>query len=290
MTKKTTLTTGITAIATLFLLVNITHGATSLIVQSVFTEQVGTTSDVPGGGSSSNFPIGTALPDGSYSASFRLAQDDGMSIPYADLKVTLVGINGTLDSPSPTNQSGLMIAQTTNSQGLTDAGTISVLADLLTTGTGGDSSITLRFELFTPDGNFTTPFSSNIGITSYDLDFNQFNSFSSSDLTSVTLDGSTALTIDQTGNDVSIEAPSGSSAYNNAQHAYSAETNNINSFDMTMGKIASSGPALFMFEFRTPSDHITYTAPTVTSVPEPSASLLLMLALGICAQRRNRPL
>ena len=90
-------------------------------------EIVGTTSDVPGGGSSNNFPTSVSVGE---AARFRVTKE-GEEVDFAELEIVYSADNGVAD-----NQ--VMIVQTSNSQGLTDTGTVSILLTLDQSGGNGE--------------------------------------------------------------------------------------------------------------------------------------------------------
>ncbi|MDF7809332.1 hypothetical protein P4E94_17950 [Pontiellaceae bacterium B12219] len=88
--------------------------STAIEVYNVQTYVGGTTTSITDGGSSANYNSGTQV--GNY-AVFDMQKD---GVDYADLRVTYSGDDGTIGSD-------VLITQTSNSQGLTDTGTISIL-------------------------------------------------------------------------------------------------------------------------------------------------------------------
>ncbi len=243
-------------------------------------EIVGTSSAVPNSGDPFNFSAGN-VSVGLTFASFQLL-NDSTSQRFADMRVTLAAVNGTLDTSS--NRSGLMIAQTSNSQGLTDTGTLSVLTGFTGAGTGGESSVTLRFDFFEP--NTATAKAVPLELTSFDFDFRQFLRVSSADFTAAaqgskltrTSNGSTYTFSDETNSNAMFNQATNAVVLNNVVDS---------SFEITVGKKAGVGNSLFMFEFRDPSK-VLDTPLTPAPIPEPAAPLMATVALSLIALRRNR--
>lgn len=236
------------------------------------TEIVGSRSDVPNSGSSDNFSSGP-ITIGSTYAKFRLV-DSKTSARYADMKITVAGVTGTLDAAG--SKSGVMVAQTSNSQGLVDTGTISILTGFSKAASNGETSVSFLFEFFQPDSNVAM----NVGleITSFDFDYRQFMQGSHSDfsaaahgsnLTRTTKDGISRWA-DTKNTDAQINQASNAVVLNNVADS---------SFSLTFGKVGT-GNSLFMLEFRDPSQ-ILSTPLTPVTIPEPSA--LLMVGLSACA-------
>jgi len=251
---------------------NYLSAATSIQVSSIGkTELVGSTASVLGGGATGNFST-TPLVLGTSFARFQMVQADGSGTRVADLKITPTALKGTLSASS--TQSGLMIAQTVNSQGLTDSGTFSILTNFASANGSGISSITLRLDWLVPDTN--TPFAISAEVTSFDYDFNQFLKLENTDF-STGVHGS-ALTRTNSGGFTTWQAGSSDSTFSNPNNAVIFNFLSDSSTTIEVGK-AGTGNSLFMFEFRDPS---------INLIPEPSISLLGALGLGgLCMRRRN---
>lgn len=245
------------------------------------TELVGSTSAVPNSGTSDNFSTG-AVSVGTTFAKFQLVLA-GTSTRVADMRVTVVGKTGTFDTAG--GKSGLMIAQTTNSQGLTDSGTMSILSAFSAAGTGGESSVTLRFSFFEPD----TAIAKNLGLelTSFDFDYRQFMRVSNSDFTAEA-HGSKLTKTTSGGNTTFSDVGNSDASFTQATNAVVLNNVPDSSFDITVGKIGT-GNSLFMFEFRDPSQ-ILDTPLTPTAIPEPSSMIVLVsgaAALSFIRRRKN---
>lgn len=244
------------------------------------TEVVGTSSAVPGGGATTNFSSGT-VSVGTTQANFRLVVS-GTSTRVADMKVTLVETNGALDTAD--SRSGLMIAQTSNSQGLTDPGTMSVLTDFTSVGTGSTSFITLRFDFFAPDTS--TPMSLALQLTSFDYDFNQFMRVDNADFSTEAHGSKLTKSSDTPTTTTWADTTNSDSTFTQATNAVVLNNVPDSSFRITMGK-SGTGNSLFMFEFRDPSEILDSPLTPITGVPEPSAALLLLAGLGLLVIRRR---
>jgi len=193
-------------------------------------------------------------------------------------------VYGTLNTAG--GRSGLMIAQTSNSQGLTDTGTLSILTGFSAAGPDGSSWVKLGFSFTEPDS--VTPISLAQEITSFDYDFLQFlmidkADFSASDRGSNVSRTDTASTIrffDANNTDASFSQASNAVALNNVADDF---------YSFTVGKTQGSGNSLFMFEFRDPSINLATPLNPMANIPEP-ASAMLFGAAGILMllRRKNR--
>lgn len=264
---------------------SLASAASYAVVSDGKTEVVGSSSAVPSGGSSSNFSSGT-ITLGTTAATFRLVLS-GTSTRFADMRITVVGTHGTLDTTG--SASGMMIAQTSNSQGLTDTGTISVLTGFSSAGAGGESSTTLRFSFFEPDS--LIPKSVALELTSFDFDYNQFMRVNSSDFTHEAHGSRLTKTTDSSaGTTTWADTNNSDSTFTDSRNAVVLNNFADSTFDITIGK-KGSGNSLFMFEFRDPSQILdTPLNPTTLTpaIPEPSVAILSAAFLGAFALRRKR--
>lgn len=253
-------------------------------VSGVQTQIAGTSTDVTGSGTSANFDSNAEV--GDFSIFDIIAVDDSTSATsdFADLRVTYAADNGGVGS-------NIMIARTTNSQGLTDTGTISVLITL-----SGAGSVRLRFDWFTP-GSFvggveqagsaliTTP----INYTTFDIDFNQLVRVQRSEIVNYTIENPSLLTATDNGTTVSFEDDGADSTFTDPDTAAQFLTRNAPaSHNIEVGKQSSNGNALFMFEFRDPSDIVVFDNPDTQLVPEPSSLALATGALALLLLKRKR--
>ncbi|MDJ0900403.1 MAG: hypothetical protein QNJ55_16485 [Xenococcus sp. MO_188.B8] len=244
-------------------------------------EIVGTTSAIPGSGSSNNFPASVSVGD---AARFRVRQT-GETNEFAQLEIVYSADNGVADNK-------VMIAQTSNSQGLTDSGTASILLTL--DQSGGNGEFTFKWYEALPGGTSTTPKDLEILYTTYDLDYRQEISFNSSIAQSFSLDGSTRLnyTIDSTTN-VYDPSPGSKSTFNEPKNAVQVLSQESSSHSFSLGKTTGSGNALYMFEFRDPSNNITLNDPITQEVPFTFSPVIGLLTsaffwgLGYLRRRMN---
>lgn len=108
--------------------------------------------------------------------------------------------------------------------------------------------------------------------------------------TNLPFENPSLLTATDNGTTVSFEDNGADSDFDNPDTAAQFLTRNmVASHSVTVGKQSASGPALFMFEFRDPSDIVTFDNPDTTPVPEPSAYALILssfaLMLAVCRRR-----
>lgn len=240
-----------------------------------------TSTDVPTAGDSTNWISSSA---GNY-VDFAMGDTNNGNTLSAHLRVTV----GSMNIGSVVDQGNLMIAATSNSQGLTDTETISILFDG-TAPTTGDYGITLTFDWYTPDGLFTTKLDHQYLYTSYDIDFNQTNIWNNSDIDSYYLANTaisgvdTLLTDTVTATTTSFSDLGNTNAtVSDVRNAYSVRTTNGNQQQIELGKTTGSGNALFMLQFGDPSGNLSSTL-----IPEPSTFMLLALSsFGIFIRRRR---
>ena len=265
------------------------HAAFNFEVSGVQTQIFDTSTDVPTSGSSANYDSNTAVDDFAVFDMVAVDDGDGSTTDFADLRVTYSADNGGIGSD-------IMIAQTSNSQGLTDTGTISVLVDLNSAGTAS-----LTFDWFEP-GSFvggveqsgSSMLTTKVNYTTFDIDFSQLVRVQTSDLSSYTIDNPTSLTAVDNGTTISFEDDGADSTFDDPTTAAQFLTRDaIASHAVDVGKQSSSGPALFMFEFRDPSDVVIFNDPQTTPVPEPSAYAIILsgfaLVFTVCRRRRSIP-
>ncbi len=197
----------------------------------------------------------------------------------ATLRVTLKAISGS--------GTELMLARTSNSQGLTDIGTMSIL---LTGLNGNDTtqinSATFQFDWRNAANTGALGGSNQMVFTSYDLDFGQRNSIPTADIDIYGLASPTGVIVTTSGsNTVFRDAPpEGNTGFDDPLGAYAFLTvAGDNTQTITVDKTDASsafGNQLYMFSFRSPS-------PLITTIPEPSAALLGGLGLLALLRRRR---
>lgn len=252
-----------------------TAQAASLEITGVVNEVVGTTSAIPGGGTSANFPSSN-VPVGS-KARFKVSKA-GSSARFADLEVVFSGDNGNLG--------GVMIARTTNSQGLTDGGTLSILLQIGSNDRSNPLSGTgsFTFNWYEPGTNIAKPIA--IDYTTFDIDFRQKVVAETDEVNSFALNGVSSLDsqFDPNNPNISIFDPINvNSTIDDPRTAAGISTRKLASHTFHLGKDVGTGNALFIFEFRDPSDIVTFTNPQITQVaqvPE-SSSMLGILSIGL---------
>lgn len=263
--------------------------ATVIQVSGFQTELVGSTKTVLASGDSTNFSDSVGV--GQF-AVFDMTKD---GFDYADLRVTYQSDDGGVGSK-------VMIVRTVDSQGLTDAGTISVL--ITTTAPGGGTmggGATLRFDWFTP-GSFSAGaiqpgaslISDGIHYTTFDIDYLQYVTAELSNLESYFLHSSTEITADltETPGLVRFEDNDGRSTFDRPEYAaqFLTKSGSSASHEVRVGKQAAPGNALFMFEFRDPSAVLSGFDPVqVSVVPEPANALglLFLTVSGLLIRRRH---
>ena len=265
------------------------HGALNFAISGVQTEIAGTSTDVPGSGTSANYDSNTEVGDFAVFDIDAVDDSDGTRTDFADLRVTYSADNGGAGSD-------VMIARTSDSQGLSDDGTLSVLMDL-DASSGG--TIGLDFDWFSP-GSFSggveqagsSLLSTRIRYTTFDIDFEQVVVARSGEISSYVLDGATDLTATDDGTDIRFEDSDADSNFDDPTTAAQVLTRDtIASHTFEAGKQSAGGAALFMFEFRDPSDIVTFGNPQTTQVPEPGLAAFATGALALVAvslMRRRR--
>lgn len=240
-----------------------------------------TSTDVLGSGTTANFLDVTGSPY----VDFTIKDGDDNSpdpVVLAHLRVTLSDISSGTQ---------VMLAQTSDSQGLEDTGTISLLIG----GSAGSqsNSATITFDWYTPNGLFDTSLSNQYTITSYDIDFNQFNSMRTTDIETVFLSdtiGAVAsnLTVSADGSftRVADEDPSTDADFADAENAVVFRTVEGSQQQIKVGKIGNaSGNQLYMFEFRNPPGSVDVE---ISPIPEPTSIALLSLGGFALIMRRRR--
>ncbi|WP_238527697.1 hypothetical protein [Lentisphaera araneosa] len=223
----------------------LSYEITGLVDENALAGQGGaifnTSTDIPGSGGSDNTLY---MGNGSY-VDFELSLENSVD-PYAHLRVTVDDIIGSGSG----GYGNLMLAQTSNSQGLTDTGTLSFLM----TGNGYNSA-TLTLDWYTANGLFDTRLEEERFITSYDIDYNQYNNFFTDDLAGIGLSENTDLTLEYDNGLANVFSDGGSATMSDSEHAVAVLTNEISSQEIQVGK-DGKGNVLFMFEFRNPSQNL----------------------------------
>jgi hypothetical protein len=275
--KKTTYITAFSA--ALLMAATSSHAALNFEILSTQVDIGGSTA-VPGGGDSGNFVGTTAVNDYAvFDIQTTDANGDVVDSTYAQLKVTYLSDNGNVGS-------NLMIGQTTNSQGLTNAdgsagkGTLSILMDIGDTSGG---TVTLQFDWYSY-GSFTdgienagsSLLSDQINYTAIDIDYHQEVSVATADIDNYTLNGVTNLTASDNGTSIVFADGGQSSQATDPKSAVSFTSNTAGSQQITMGKQEDGDMALFVFEFRDPGTIAPFEDPQTTPVPEPAAAGLLI--------------
>ncbi len=238
--------------------------------EPIGNEIFNTSRSVPGSGGSENFGTSVSVGD---SVRFRVNKE-GETTEFAQLEIVYSADNGVTNTT--TNDHQVMIVQTENSQGFTDTGTLTILLSL--NESGGSGEFTFNWYDALPGETSTTSKELEILYTTYDLDFRQEIFFDSSQAQSITLDGSTLL--DSTiGSTTNIFDPSNSnSTINEPKNAAQILSQQSSSHVFSVGKTTGTGNALYMFEFRDPSNNITFTNPSTQNVPfefSPGLGLLI---------------
>jgi hypothetical protein len=266
----------------------ISEAALNFEISGYQTQIADSTTTIPSETGLSNFTGSTHTGD---FAVFDIQATDDQGITtsdYAQLKVTYEADNGGVGS-------NIMIAQTSDSQGLKDSGTLSVLANI---GSSDGGTVSLKFEWYTW-GSFSNGevqesaniLSQQINYTTLDIDVYQTVSIAKSDITSYTLDATTLLTATDDGSSIAFtDAGADTTGVSDPRTAVSFTASTTGTQLIEMGKQSASGYTLFIFEFRDPGILATFSSPETTPVPEgASASLWLGASLFAFAMLRRTP-
>jgi len=265
--------------------------AANIQVSNAQKQIYGTVTDVTASGVPENFNPNTVVGDYAVFDMVKDGQD------YADLKITYVRDGGGLGA-------NVMIARTTNSQTLTDSGTVTILLNTTDQSACGGC---FRFDWYAP-GSFVGGVEQTVGnsallqdailYTTFDIDFRQFVAPAKAVLDSYTLTTTTLLTAvpvaatADTPERISFQDSGADSIYTNVTTAVQFLTKSgiDASHSIGMGKQISDGNALFMFEFRDPSTILPGFTGVPIAVPEPSGAVLLSVALlaGLGVRRRRQ--
>jgi hypothetical protein len=252
-------------------------------VSSVQTYIGGTNAAVPNSGTTDNYNTNSTHIGST--AVFNMTKDGA---DYADLRVTYNGGAGTK----------VMVNRTSNSQTLTDTGTISILMDYTGTGNGSYGG-SFSFDWFAPNSFVGGAYvggsllSDAILYTTFDVDFYQFVATKTNQLQYYAFNTNTLLHADtlETPSMIRFEDNNANSTYSEPKTAVQFLTKTgPASLQIDMGKQTSGGASLFMFEFRDPSLVLKDTGftPNPVSIPEPTSLLMStsVLALGFWVRRR----
>ncbi|TAG10355.1 MAG: PEP-CTERM sorting domain-containing protein [Verrucomicrobia bacterium] len=285
-----------------FLLLFTTASANAAVVNYVITGyqsgggiQEGTNTDVPAGGSLTqtanvpsggfvgstvNFSIGNA--DAIVGDKFNSANINALPT-VATLRVSVTAISAGTE---------LMLVRTSNSQGLQDIGTMTVL--LANTNSNNPNSATFKFEWFNAANTAALTGSQQMVFTSYDIDFTQRNSFAVADYSAIGFSPVTRLVSSTTSGitrvfDPAIGSPprGSDSNFDEPRNGYAFLTvagdfEQSISVDKAGGGASphnNAGNQLYMISFRSPS-------PLIPVIPEPSAAILG--GVGMLALLRRR--
>jgi hypothetical protein len=237
--------------------------AAAYSITGVINQTVGDTAVVVDSGAKTNTTTWTA----GNVANFYIS--DG--VETYGLRVSVTNPTGGLTAGTDS----LMVARTVNSQGLTDDGTLSIY---FSPGTGQwTADITFSFFNVDGEGTFTTAFSPTLLLTSLDIDANQRYYTSNADFSQNQLYSGTNLSGASAVTGYTGFTAGGNASFSDPKSAVSSSgANGVTEFDV---RVAHEGVALFMFEFRDPSE--------VLVVPEPSIALLGGIGLlGLLRRRR----
>ena len=131
-------------------------------------------------------------------------------------------------------------------------------------------------------------------ITSYDIDFNQYNSFLNSDLEGIALSDTTDLQMDNDGTNTLVSSNGSSAVMSDSEHAVAILTNEISSQEIDVGK-DGKGNILFMFEFRNPSENLDENfhpggvEAIAPGAPTPPAFALMIFAAIMALKEKFKP-
>jgi hypothetical protein len=245
--------------------------AVSYVISGASNEQFGTSKTVTGSGSDNNYVAATI---GSYTT-FTLALASNPGVPVVDLRVGLVGGNAQR----------VMLVQTLNSQGFTDAGTISILLNTTSQGTSGPNlSADLRFDFF--QHGTSNPYTGQFQFTTFDIDSRQSVIAGAGQFENYQLDSDSDLTatVNPNGSVTVADLQGVSSSFTEASSAASFLSNNVSGVNFTVTSGSTVG--LYAFELRSPSINVALDGPT-NSIPEPTLASL-GLATGLILLRRRR--
>lgn len=254
----------------------------NLEITSVVEEIVGTTAEITGSGSKAN----TASWDFNDSARFILTGDDGtpaMSSVTYGLDVRPISTTGGFQPGTDS----LMIARTVDSQGLTDAGSLSlyISPDGAEIWTGE-----FRFSLYQGSSGssaFSTPASLDIQVTSLDLDFYQRMELHRNELSAYGLNNPTDIVVTDAAGDLIDFQGDGNATFSDPEAAVIGRYDGRSDFNVAF---SHDDVALFMFEFRNPPSDIDDENIVFFNVPVPPPFALLLPALGgvLLLRARNR--
>lgn len=259
---------------------------------------VGGTTDVPGSGGPTNSVLVTA--GSSTFVDFTIGDADAIvgdkflpaninALPtVATLRVTLQAVSA--------GGTETMIARTSNSQGLTDIGTLTLLITGLNGSNSNSHSNSATFQFDWRNAANTAPLagSNQIVFTSYDIDFTQRNRVSTSDYSffGTSVSPATRLTTSTSLGTTTVvdAAPGTNSVVDDARNAYAfitvaGDTTQTISVDKAGGGVVADGfgtggNQLYMFSFRSPS-------PLLPSIPEPSSAIIACIGI-LSLLRRHR--
>ncbi len=240
--------------------------AASIAITDTVSDTVGTTAVIPGSGEPFNTNTWSVGRVGLFNVNI------GGSAGY--LQVEASNPTGALSAGT----NSLMVARTVNSQGLTDAGTLSVYVRPTSE---NNWNLDLRFSFWqsydAQTSSVSGPINLTLKLTSLDIDFNQLYYVADADFGggSVTYAPTNITSAPFITGFTGFTSPA-NSVFNDPENAVTStgtgETFNI--------RLRHDSVALFMFEFRDP--------PTI--IPEPSSAVALagMAVLGAAGLRRRR--